>query len=188
MGDLLRDALQEIAAAPARYLAELVQFGVLVGLIWWIGRGKLRHRLESRRDRVAAQLGEAEQAVAEAGRMREEAAALEERRGRQAATLLETADTEATKRREAALAAMEVEAGEIVAQARVVVEREKERIARESATRLVRLTAEAARRYLDEILTEGERRALTQRAILASLEQLEGGVPSGQGAGRDAGG
>ena len=39
--------------------------------------------------------------------------------------------------------------------------------------------ADDARRYLDEMLTESERRALTQKAILASLEQLERGGPTG---------
>jgi F0F1-type ATP synthase membrane subunit b/b' len=77
---------------------------------------------------------------------------------------------------------MEAEAEEILAQARQTVEREKERFSRETGARLVQLTAETVLRYIDEMLTESERRALTQKAILASLGQMERGAASGQGA------
>jgi hypothetical protein len=47
---------------------------------------------------------------------------------------------------------------------------------------MAQLTAGTVLRYIDEMFTESERRALTQKAILASLGQMERGAASGQGA------
>jgi hypothetical protein len=49
---------------------------------------------------------------------------------------------------------------------------------RETADRLVRLTTETVTRYLDEMLTEGERRDLLQKAILATLQELGQEAPA----------
>jgi hypothetical protein len=64
------------------------------------------------------------------------------------------------------------------------VESEKERVRREASGRLLQLTTEAARRYLDEMLTETERRTVSQQAILASLQEMERGVPPGDAGAR----
>jgi F0F1-type ATP synthase membrane subunit b/b' len=182
MGELIREALHEIVAHPGRFAAELVQFAVLVGLIVAIGREKLRKRLDDRRARVVGEMAEAEEAVRESARIRDEARALGERPPEEGPALLRRAEEEGASQRKAAIAAMEAEAEEIIAQARQTVEREKERFSRETGARLAQLTAETVLRYIDEMLTESERRALTQKAILASLGQMEHGAPSGQGA------
>jgi F0F1-type ATP synthase membrane subunit b/b' len=182
MGELIREALHEIAANPARFAAELVQFAVLVALIVSVGREKLGKRLHDRRARIVAEMAEADAAAKESARIRDEARALGERPSEEAPALLRGAEEERERQRKAAIAAMEAEAEEILAQARQTVEREKERFSRETGARLVRLTAETVLRYVDEMLTESERRALTQKAILASLGQMERGAASGQGA------
>ncbi len=75
--------------------------------------------------------------------------------------------------REAAGAAADAEAERVLAQARQTVEAERGRMLREAAERLVRLTSEVARRYLAEMLTEAERRAATEKAILDGLRRME---------------
>jgi len=182
MGELMREAFREIAASPMRYVAELIQFAVLIGLIVWFGRGKVRKRLADRQGRIAAELAEAENAVHESARIRDEARALAERPPEEGPALLRRAAQEAVSQRDAEVARLEADAAEILAQAQRTVEREKERISRESASRLVQLTTETVRRYIDEMLTESERRTVTQQAILASLDELEHGAPSGKGA------
>jgi F-type H+-transporting ATPase subunit b len=182
MGELIREAFHEIVANPVRFVAELVQFTVLIGLIVAIGRATLRKRLDDRRARIIAELAEAEEAVRESARIRDEARALGERPPEEGPAVLARAEETAASQRKAAITAMEAEAEEIVAQARQTVEREKERVGRETGARVAQLTAETVLRYIDEMLTESERRALIQKAILASLGQMERGAASGQGA------
>jgi F0F1-type ATP synthase membrane subunit b/b' len=182
MGELIREVLHEIAANPARFAAELVQSAVLVALIVSIGREKLGKRLDGRRARIVAEMAEADAAVQESARIRDEARALGERPPEEGPALLHRAEEEGARQRKAAIAAMEAEAEEILAQARQTVEREKERFSRETGARMAQLTAGTVLRYIDEMFTESERRALTQKAILASLGQMERGAASGQGA------
>jgi F0F1-type ATP synthase membrane subunit b/b' len=182
MGELLREFLHEITGDPTRYLAELVQSLLLLGILGWAGRRSLRQRLDARRTRIVAELTEAEQAERDGSRLEEEARSRAARGREEAPALLHQAEADAEKERKAALDRIEAEAMELVAQARQAVEGDKVRVAREAAGRLVELTAEAARRYLDEMLTEAERRALTQKAILASLGELSGSPSPGGGA------
>jgi F0F1-type ATP synthase membrane subunit b/b' len=179
MADLFREILQQITADPVRFSAEVVQSLMLLGILGWAGGRFARTRLSARRSRVAAELAGAEEAERESSRIQAEARALAADAERQSPELVRAAEVAAGTEREKAIAAIAAEAEELIAQARQTVERERSRVVREASGRLVRLTAEAARRYLDEMLTESERRALTQKAILASLEQLERGGPTG---------
>jgi F0F1-type ATP synthase membrane subunit b/b' len=167
MGDVIRAVLAEIAAKPDRFIAELVQSVLLIGLIIAFGRPPLRRRLAARQARIAAALDEADAAERETVRLREEAATLT------AARPAETAAMEPDAERAALDEGIEAEAGQVVAQARETIEREKEAIRRAAADRLVRLTTEVARRYLDEMVGDEERRAATRRAILESLAEVE---------------
>jgi F0F1-type ATP synthase membrane subunit b/b' len=170
----LSDILRDIAAQPAPFLAELVQSALLLGVIWWFGRRWAGKRLRERQAKVASALAEAGQAERDSVRLREEARVLAEGLASEAAEIIRTAKEQAERERDAAIAQVETEAGELITRARQSVEREKVRVLQEGSDRLVHLTSEAARRYLDEILTESERRALMQKAILASLEVMEG--------------
>ncbi len=179
MGELLR----EIAAEPLRFAAEFLQSVLLLGVIWWAGRRLAGKRLQQRRAKIAAALEEARQADRDSVRLRDEARTLVEGVPSEAAEILRSGREQAERERAAAIALAETESAELVAQARQSIEREKERVVREASDRLVRLTAEAVRRYLDEVLTEGDRRALMQKAILASLEAMEGKPSADAGAG-----
>lgn len=182
MGELLRDFLDEITADRSRFLAELVQSLILLAILGWAGRKAARKRLDARRARIVAELAEAEQAERDVGRLYEEARSRAARARDEAPALLRQAEARAQQEREAAIGRIEAEANELIGQARQAVERDKARIAREAAGRLVELTADATRRYLDEMLTESERRALTQKAILASLVELSGSTSPDAGA------
>ena len=172
MGELLREFLQEITADPTRFLAEFVQSLLLLAILWWVGSKQVRKRLVTRRARILAELAEAEQAGHDVARLREEAQARAARTREEGPAVLRQAEAKARQERQVAIERIEAEAKELIGQAAQAVERDKTRVARESALRLVQLTAAATRRYLDEMLTESDRRALTQKAILASLAEL----------------
>jgi F0F1-type ATP synthase membrane subunit b/b' len=182
MEELFREFLGEITGNPPRYLAELVQSLLLLFLIWRLGRKTVRQRLDTRRARIVAELAEVAQAERDVPRLEEEIRARTARATQEGPALLQAAAEKARQEREAALAAIEAEAREVLRQAAQAVERDRERLTSESARRLVQLTATAAGRYLDEMLTESDRRSLTQKAIRASLAQLQGPAPADKGA------
>jgi F0F1-type ATP synthase membrane subunit b/b' len=182
VGTLLREVLHEITAAPARFLVEFAQSLLLIGIIAWLGRRWVRKRLVARRERIVAELADAEAAERRWASAGADVDAVIARAQQQTPEILKAARERAESERVAATARIESEAEQVIAQARQTVESEKRRAVRESADRLTQLATATARRYLDEMLTESERRALTQKAILASLEEL-----AAAGAHRDEG-
>ncbi len=182
MGAALHEALREIAARPASYAAEVIQFVLLVAVVAWAARRPLAARLARRRERIAAELAGAAESEREAEAMRAEAEGVVPRAEAEARTLVETARAGAEREREAADAEARAEAERVLAHARQSVDAEHQRLLRETSDRLVRLTSEVARRYLEELLTDVERRAVTEKAILDSLRRMEradGGRRSG---------
>jgi F0F1-type ATP synthase membrane subunit b/b' len=186
MGALLQEVLHEITAAPARFMVEFAQSLLLIGIIVWMGRRWVRKRLVERRERIAAELTAAEAAERQWAGVDEEVRAVVARAQQEAPDLVKAARERAESERVAAMARIESEAEQAVAQARQTVESEKLRVARETADRLTQLATATTRRYLDEMLTETERRALTQQAILASLEALAGAGAGARGDGEKA--
>jgi len=181
MDELLRATLREITDQPARFAAEVVQQLLLIAIIVWFGRRWLAKRLAERRSRIESALAGADAADKDSVRIREELATMPAKSAESAAALLKSAREQAEKERATAAAAIEAEARQVVEQAHKSLELEKESVRRDAAERLVGLTTDAARRYLDEMLTENERRALTQKAILAFLDQVETSAGAGKG-------
>lgn len=173
MDALLRELIAEVAARPAQFIAEAVQAVLLLGVVAWFGRRWARKRLGERRDRIATELARAGAADKESTDLTEQARSAVAQAGREAPELLRAGQEQAARERAAMIAAVDTEARELVAQATRTVQAEKDRISREASDRLVHLTTEVTRRYLDEMLSESERRTLTQKAILASLGELE---------------
>lgn len=182
MGELLREFVHEITARPTRFAAEVVQSLLLMAILWRYAGTAVRRRLAARRERIVAELTDADRAEEEANRLSEEARARVARAGEEAPALLRQAQVDAQQLRGDALRRIEAEAAEVVGQARQAVEQDKARVARQTAGRLVQLTAQATSRYLDEMLTESDRRALTQQAIAESLAALSESPPTRAGA------
>jgi F-type H+-transporting ATPase subunit b len=174
MEELLRQALRELAADPARSLVAVAQSLLLLVALAWAGRKLARRQLAARQAKVAAELAAAETAEQDGIRLQEEARGIAGRVEQQVADILRAAREQAEQERQTSLTGIEADAGQLVRQARETVESEKNRVVREASDRLIRLTAAAARRYLDEVLTETQRRTLIQRAILESLEEMTG--------------
>ncbi|HUM12736.1 MAG TPA: hypothetical protein VLT82_17440 [Myxococcaceae bacterium] len=175
MGEALRAALHEVTARPLPYLAEVVQFLILVGVIGWAAHRPVAKRLAARREKIAAELAEAERDERAFVLLGEEARAAVAKAEEEAPGILAAARAEAAKERAAGIARAQAEAEEGIRLAGEAVEREKAKVAAEASERLLTLTTEIARRYLDEFLSEDERRSMTEKAILESLEGLERG-------------
>jgi ATP synthase F0 subunit b len=179
MEELFTEILHEITGQPARFAADVLQSALLLGILVWAGRRYVAGRLAERRARIATELTDAGAAEHESDRVRQESLTVVTQARDSAAEMLRGARERAVGEREASVATIEAEAQQIVAQARTTVELEKAGVHRDVSDRLVHLTSEAARRYLEEMLTETERRALTQKAILTFLDEVEASTVPG---------
>lgn len=173
MVELLKEALHEITAEPAMFIAEVVQFSILLGIILWVAPRFIGKRLVERRSKITAELAEAGKAEQEYTGIKKEAEVVIERTEKEAPEIIRIAKETTAQERQAATAQADTEAEEIILKARQTVEREKNRVLREASEHLVRLTTETTRRYLDEALSESERRAFMQKIISESLEEME---------------
>ena len=173
MAELLKEVLHEITAQPVLFIAEVVQFSLLLGVILWVVPRIIGKRLIERRAKIEAELAEAKAAEKGCTGIVKEAGAVIARAEKEAPGIIRIAKEAAEKERETAIAQADAEVQEIILRARQTVEGEKNRIIRGASEHLVSLTTETTRRYLDEALTESERRALMQKIILASLEEME---------------
>jgi F0F1-type ATP synthase membrane subunit b/b' len=178
MGDIMGELLHEVAARPIAFAAEVVQSLLLIGVVIWGGRKYGTRRLAERRERITSELAAAASAEQESLTLREESLAVAANATTASASLVRGAHESATREREASKSEIDAAARQIVDKARNTVESERDHIRRDAADRLVHLTSEIARRYVDEFLTEPERRALTRKAIEAALDQLAPAVPS----------
>jgi ATP synthase F0 subunit b len=174
MKELIQEVLHQITGEPLLFMVEIVQFFLLVLIIWFflpriVGRG-----LKERRKRIADQVEKADQADAVYAKAQQQAAALIAAARAEAQRTIEAARTAAQEERRAGLDQVEQEANAIRLQAGQAIETEKERVGSEASEQLVKLITLVTRRFIEESLTESERRAVTQKLILASLNEMEG--------------
>ncbi len=179
MRELIQEVLREITGQPLIYMVEVVQFLLLVAIAGFLLLRIVGHRLKERRERITAEVEKANRADAAYAEAQQQAAALVANARAESQKIIEAARTAAQEERRAGLDRIKEEADAIVLQARQAVETEKAKAAGEASERLVTLISEVTRRFIEEALTESERRAVTEKLILAGLKEIEGSA-SGQ--------
>jgi F0F1-type ATP synthase membrane subunit b/b' len=174
MKELIQEVLRQITEEPWIFIVEIVQFLLLVLIIRLLLPRIVGTPLKERRTRIAADVEKADQADSAYAKARQQAAALVAAARTEAQRTIEAARTVAQDERRAGLDQVEQEADAILLQARQASETEKDRVASEASEQLVTLITLVTRRFIEESLTESERRAVTQKLILASLNEMEG--------------
>ena len=174
MKELIQEALRQITGEPLMFTVEVVQFILLVLIIRFLLLRIVGTALKERRKRIAADVEKADQADAAYAKAREQAAALVDAARAEARRTIEAARIAAQEERRAGLDRVEQEANAILLQAGQAIETEKARVSGEASEQLVTLITLVTRRFIEESLTESERRAVTQKLILASLNEIEG--------------
>lgn len=177
MKELIQEVLRQITGEPLIFTVELVQFILLVLIIRYLLSRTVGTSLKERRKRIAAEVEKADQADAAYAKAGQEAAALVAAARAEAQRTIEAARTAAQEERRAGLDRAEQEANAILLQAGQAIETEKERVAGEASEQLITLITQVTRRFIEESLTESERRAVTQKLILANLNEMEGTEP-----------
>lgn len=174
MAELFKEAVHEITGRPLIFVAEVIQFAILIGIIFGVAPRIVGKRLKERRERIIAELQEATKAKKEYTEAKKEANAIVASAKEEARQIVRAAQENAKREREAAVVQAEQETKDIILQAEQTIETEKNKVISEACEQLVSLVTVTTRRFLDEALTESERRALTQKIILSSLEEIEG--------------
>ncbi len=179
MRELIQEMLREITGQPLIFTVEVVQFILLVAIVGFLLLRIVGTRLKERCERIAAEVEKANRADAAYEEAQQQAAALVANARADSQRIIEEARTAAQEERKAGLDRVKEEADAILLQARQSIETEKEKAAGEASGHLVALITEVTRRFIEEALTESERRAVTEKLILAGLKEMEGSA-SGQ--------
>ncbi len=174
MKELIQDVLHQITGEPLVFTVEVVQFLLLVLIIRFLLFRIVGTALRERRQRIAADIEKADQADATYAKAQQQAAALVTAAREAAQRTIEAARTAAQDEHRIGLDKVEQDANTILLQARQAIEIEKKRVDAEASEQLVALVTLVTRRFIEESLTENERRAVTQKLILASLNEIEG--------------
>jgi F-type H+-transporting ATPase subunit b len=174
MNELIQEVLRQITEEPWIFIVEVLQFLLLVLIIRLLLPRIVGTPLKERRKRIATDVEKADQADSAYAQAQQQAAALVTVARAEAQRTIEAARTVAQDERRAGLDQVEQEANAILLQARQASETEKSRVASEASEQLVTLITLVTRRYIEESLTDSERRAVTQKLILASLNAMEG--------------
>jgi F-type H+-transporting ATPase subunit b len=174
MKELIQEVLRQVTGEPLIFMVELVQFILLVLIIRFLLPRIVGTALKERRKRIVAEVEKADQADAAYAKALQQAAALVAAARAEALRTIEAARTAAQEERLAGLDRVEQEANAILLQAGQTIEIEKKRVAGEASEQLVTLITLVTRRFIEESLTESERRTVTQKLILASLDEMEG--------------
>jgi F-type H+-transporting ATPase subunit b len=174
MKELIQEVLRQVTGEPLIFMVELVQFILLVLIIRFLLPRIVGTALKERRKRIVAEVEKADQADAAYAKALQQAAALVAAARAEALRTIEAARTAAQEERLAGLDRVEQEANAILLQAGQTIEIEKKRVVGEASEQLVTLITLVTRRFIEESLTESERRTVTQKLILASLDEMEG--------------
>jgi F-type H+-transporting ATPase subunit b len=173
MKELIQEVLHEITAEPLIFTVEIVQFLLLVVIIRFLLPRIVGSNLKERRKHIAAEVEKANHADAAYAEAQHQAAALVAAARGEAQRTIEAAGITAQEERRTGLDRAEQEANAILLQAHQTIETDKGRVTSEASEQLVTLITLVTRRYIEESLTESERRAVTQKLILASLKEME---------------
>lgn len=172
MAELLHEAWAEIAGNPVLYIIELIQFAILVAIIVYAGKKVIGGYLTRRHDRISADVAEAAKGREALAYARSEAKAIVDEARKEAAATVRRAQAGARKALNEAKAQAEREAAVVLKQAGETVTAERRSVAEESARRFVELIPILARRYIEEELSEADRRAMIEDTIISGLKEL----------------
>jgi F0F1-type ATP synthase membrane subunit b/b' len=179
--EILTAIATEFAHAPLRLFAEVMQFAVLLGIVWVVAigfgkrRGFVANMLTERRERVAAHVetaSHADEALADAKR---EAAATARTARATAREIVMHAKKECVEIEQTAHAETDADCARIEERAEAALSTERQEMLLELREQLVDLVSSATRSIMNEKLTLSEQRTLIENTIAESVNASAGG-------------
>ena len=179
MSEVLHEFVNEIAADPGKLVIEIVQFLILLGVVYVVAfgfgrrKGMVSNILSERRRRVAERVERAAHADELLAQAHEQAEAGLTAAHAEAATILREARVGARSSRRDARAAVDAEADTILSRAHKVLDEERAEMAVEVRDRLVGVVAQATRALLNEGLSAHEQRQLIQSIVSSEIDRMD---------------
>jgi F-type H+-transporting ATPase subunit b len=189
LAEILGEVVAEVVASPWAFVAEVVQFALLIGIAYVVmvgfgsRKGMVVNMLAERRQRIADRLERASGSDQRLEQAREQAARRLESARDEAASVLGRARSDARSTMRAARGGADAEADAIRAHAELVLEQEVAEMHVQTRDRLVAVVAQATRSLLNEGMTPSEQRGLIEGIVGAGLVQLEDSLVEQQAGG-----
>lgn len=173
MIEIFKEIVHEISEHPGLFILELVQFLLLAGLLAFFVPRYLKKFLIDRKERIIDDLKRSKEAFEEHRIAKEESEAIISSTREKASQIIKEAESEAQKEMEEVMKQADEEVKEIIGRTKEAIDNERRLMFKEMNEQLVSLIAAITRRYIEEALSEDEKRALTQKAIISGLEEIE---------------
>jgi len=187
MSEVIHEIVTEIGADPVKFVIEVVQFGILLAIGYFVAFGT-KHRsgmvanmLAKRRDAIASRVERATHAEEMLAQAREQAEVRSAAAHEEARALVRQARATARTSRRELRAAADAEALAIRARAEKVLEEERAEMHVEVRDRIVDVVAQATRSLLNEGLPPQEQRQLIQKILSSEIDRID--AMGGQGSG-----
>jgi F-type H+-transporting ATPase subunit b len=180
MVELLEEVAHEIVSEPVTFVIELVQFGILLFIIkavaFGVGKrkGMVTNMLAERRERVTAQLAEADAGLASREAAARRVAEIASAADTEAAAALRDARKQARQQKAAIIAEADAQAAQIVQDARDALSKEETDMLQGIRDRLVDVVTASTQQVLEHGLSPAEQREVIQNAIVSGIDDLEG--------------
>jgi len=175
----------EYVHEPMRMLAEIVQFLVLLGIVWVVAigfgkrRGFVANMLTERQTGVAARVERASHASEALAEAKSEATGVTRKGRAEARTLVTDAKKECAALEESARAETDADCARIEERAQSALATEHQEMLLELREQLVELVSSATRSIMNEQLTAAEQRALIEQTIVGSIDASGTGAARG---------
>jgi len=177
--EIFAEVVAEIAADPWAFVAEVVQFLVLVAVVWVVAfgfgkrKGFVKNMLAERASTVEARLVGASHADEDLAQARKDAASTVRSANAEARRLIAEAKQDADDLEAKARAEADAEAERLVDRARAALETERAEMQLEMREALVDLVAQSTRSIMNEKVPVARQRKLIESAISSSAENGE---------------
>lgn len=165
----------EVVHQPARLVAEVVQFALLLGIVWVVAfgfakrKGFVANMLAERRERVQARIEGASHAEKSLAVSKAEAAAATRAGRAKAREVIAHAKKECDEIKGTARAETDADCSRIQERAHSALSTEQQEMLLELREQLVELVSSATRSIMNEKLTVAEQRKLIENTIVRSV-------------------
>jgi len=159
------ELLEQLGIKPLSLLAQIVNFLLLLLILWRLLYKPLLKALQDRRERIEKSLKDAEQIERDLKTSRESAQQIVTKANEQAVRVMHSVEKEADQKRTDALRAAEAEASQIYKRAEQGIKEDRQRLQREVETETLQLVAQATERVIQKSMDDKKHRQLIEQAL-----------------------
>ena len=159
------ELLEQLGIKPLSLLAQIVNFLLLLLILWKLLYKPLLKALRDRRERIEKSLKDADQIEQDLKTSRESAQQIVSKANERAVQVMQSVDKEAEQKRTDKLRAAEVEASQIYKRAEESIKDDRDKLKREVQSEALSLVAQATERVIQKSMDDKTQRRLIEEAL-----------------------